>query len=117
MGYSRASYVLFKLLMSLWHVVTQSLVALQNGSIEAKKVHKCLLCLESFLCKKDLIIHHGLVHETASYKCSECECNKVIKTRSNFKRHLQIHEKSNKYSCTSCPASFNRKSNLNRHVL
>ena len=81
------------------------------------KTKECQFC-DSELDKNSLNAHIASFHRIAKkqHKCGICE--KVFKTRQEFKRHFNaIHNNDVKlFSCNICKKSFQTQINLNSHI-
>ena len=87
-----------------------------------QKPWKCNFCEECFKRKGTLDDHQREVHnnEPATVKCEKC--GKTFNRMSNWRRHMQIHEKllnrenEPNHKCEECGKTFGRRDNLKKHV-
>ena len=81
-----------------------------------KKTHNCESCTEVFTREDHLKRHKELVHNhnNSMYVC--LDCGKNFSRQDALTRHKTFaHETSNDLLCDQCNATFNMKSNLDRH--
>nr|XP_019960838.1 PREDICTED: zinc finger and BTB domain-containing protein 48 isoform X1 [Paralichthys olivaceus] len=118
---------------------------LHNVSHTGEMPHKCSLCAEQFMYKKNLTIHmmkvHGYpkphacpqcpktfltrtelrVHEAAKHRGEKpfvCEeCGHRASSRNGLQMHIKaIHRNERPFVCTLCGHAFSQKNNLNMHL-
>lgn len=78
---------------------------------------KCDICPRLFIDKSDLRKHMVIHSGTKPFTCPTCL--KTFTHRHNMMEHRKIHDKdptARKYKCSFCDSSFNRKSNLTKHL-
>ncbi|XP_064652948.1 zinc finger protein 62 homolog [Lineus longissimus] len=80
----------------------------------APKPHKCNLCNESFLVKRQIKLHKERVHNMKSRKMHKCyHCKKLFKYDRDLRYHLKMVEKPEK--CNECTESFGYPAELKEH--
>ncbi|XP_029724083.2 zinc finger protein 708 [Aedes albopictus] len=81
-----------------------------------KPILKCEKCSRLFTSKKRLWNHMEWHKEQASERL-QCEvCHKVFGTRTKFKDHEKYHKSMEKFVCTQCGKSYDRKVRLRNHM-
>lgn len=85
--------------------------------INHKKVHLkflCRNCNKLFLTRKEYQSHYFSAHsKNKFYDCNSCGI--VIKSQSNYTRHLKTHFNKKTFLCLKCNKKFTRKDHLIRH--
>lgn len=80
---------------------------------------KCEVCMRLFIDKSDLKKHMVVHSGTKPYTCPTPTCLKSFTHRHNMMEHCKIHDTDpadRAHKCTFCGSSFNRKSNLTKHL-
>ena len=100
------------------HAINQFKKQYQKSEEEIK--FKCKLCRSSYQQKKDLNHHIRIKHENnASEHDFMCDlCHLSFKEKKSLNAHVKLkHKEDVKYhSCPKCAKTFNRKSNMNKHL-
>ena len=100
------------------HAINQFKEQYQKSEEEIK--FKCKLCRSSYQQKKDLNRHIRIKHENnASEHNFLCDlCHLSFKEKKSLNAHVKLkHKEDVKYhSCPKCAKTFNRKSNMNKHL-
>lgn len=88
-----------------------------------EKIHKCIMCAESFAQSKNLYAHYKQSHpfestervedRPKSYPCGTCD--KVFTHGKSLKVHEAMHTRDKKYKCDGCGAGFTNQTILNVH--
>ena len=86
-------------------------------SHHVKFVYKCAHCSELCFTKKNDYRMHMLRHGEP-YTCSMLLCNKSFPIQKSFDQHMLVHhEKDPLHSCKQCDKTFNRFSDLKKHII
>lgn len=88
-------------------------------STEENATFKCSQCRKKFRTQKSLRAHEYIHHNSFSQKCTRCA--EVFTDFNEYRTHLNSHRKNKhdvpkRHQCFHCPASFNHKSSMSRHV-
>ncbi|XP_060591556.1 zinc finger protein 236-like isoform X2 [Ruditapes philippinarum] len=99
---------------------------------DGTRVYSCRQCNASFMTQKDLKDHtkqHFKIRMSMSHRTYKKEidrsgfnqkcphCSKSFQKPSQLERHVRIHTGDKPYKCQICPKSFNQKGALQMHVL
>lgn len=105
--------------MEIFSSLQQYLQFSQQGinSINTKKGFICETCQEAFLTSRGLEIHSNKIHLNCP-KTSVCPlCSKSFKNKYLLTaHHKQVHDGSQRVSCSKCEKNFCNKSTLQKHM-
>ncbi|PSN43437.1 hypothetical protein C0J52_02661 [Blattella germanica] len=80
-----------------------------------EKPHRCEYCDKSFARRDDYRVHVRLHTGERPFRCAIC--GRSFANQSNCLVHVRMHEGlKNRFSCTTCKESFDRRNKLDKHI-
>ncbi|XP_050437757.1 zinc finger protein 235-like isoform X1 [Adelges cooleyi] len=76
-------------------------------------LHECDVCVKTFSCKAELVIHERVHTEGKPYRCNVCK--KTYSCSGALKAHKFLHTGEKPFECVVCEKRFNRKDHLAAH--